>query len=179
MRRRVVAISVGGAACGAVTAGLLYFAGSDGHEEAAVRRASDTKISAESGTQAQNRASSGTAAAKRKCTLRTWRPAIAGKGANAKVVGYGSISCDKPGYTTFEVMLCKHKAAGAWSCTRTKAQSPHITRKWGTHFQLKATIPCKKAPGWETYRTEAVDHVLQSWDMHQEKSEQARLHCPG
>lgn len=177
MKRRVVAIAASGAVCGAVTAGLMYTAGSDGQEQA-VRRSSETTITAGSGTQAQNGTSSRTTTAKRKCTMRTWRPAISGKGANAKVVGYGSIDCDKPGYTTFEVMLCKHKALGAWSCTRNKTQSSYVTKKWGTYFQLKVSIPCKQAPGWETYRTEAVDHVLQSWEMHQEKSEETRLHCP-
>lgn len=177
MRRRVVVIAASGAACSAITAGLMFFSGSQAQEETA-SRASDTTVTADSGAQVQNTAPSRTAGAKQRCALRSWRPAISGKGATAKVVAYGSIICDKPGYITFEVMLCKHKALGAWSCTRNRSQSSYVLKKWGTYFQLKATIPCKQAPGWETYRTEVVDDVLQSWELQQEKSEEARLYCP-
>ncbi|GAA2616615.1 hypothetical protein GCM10010411_59670 [Actinomadura fulvescens] len=170
-----MAVSASGAACTAIAAGVLATSAISG-DGGQRNHVAGTSVAATTQTLEQN-ATLSAAAAKKSCTLRTWRPALSGKGKKAKVVGYGSISCKKRQYIFFEVMLCKHKALGAWSCTRHSKQSKYVAKKKGTHFQFKVSIPCSKAPGWETYRTEAV-HNYQLGDMRRSQSEAARLYCP-
>ncbi|MEV4001236.1 hypothetical protein [Actinomadura sp. NPDC049753] len=167
-------IAAGGAACSAITAALMFFSGFQGHGEV-TSSASQTGVTAGSGARARNAPSFQPEVAKNKCVLRSWRPTVRGKGAAAEVVGYGSIICDKPGYITVEVSLCKRGPVGGWACNT--GQNSYVPKKWGAYLQVKATIPCDWTSGRETYRTAVAGGVIQSWDTHQ-KSEDARLRCP-
>ncbi|SNR38858.1 hypothetical protein [Actinomadura mexicana] len=176
MKRRVVDIAASGAACSAMTAALMFFSVFQGQGEVA-SRASDTKVAADAGVPVQKAPSSHPEGAKKRCVLRSWRPAVSGKGAAAKVVGYGSIICDKPGHITLEVSLCKRVPLGGWACNT--GQNSYVLKKWGAYLQVKATIPCERTPGRETYRTAVVGDVVQGWGQHHKNGDKARLFCPG